>query len=89
MNLANFVVVIKVNMHDAKTHLSAYVARLREGESIVLCRRNTPVAEIRLLPERPVARRPIGLAGGTLTVPASFFEPLPEEILRGFDGGSP
>ena len=80
--------MIKVNMHDAKTHLSAYVARLREGEAIVLCRRNTPVAEIRLLPKRPASRRPIGLAAGTFSVSPSFFEPLPEEVVRGFRGES-
>jgi antitoxin (DNA-binding transcriptional repressor) of toxin-antitoxin stability system len=78
--------MIKVNMHDAKTHLSAYLARLREGESIVLCRRNTPVAEIRLLPEKPASRRPIGLAAGTFNVPPSFFEPLPERVVRSFSG---
>jgi len=80
--------MIKVNMHDAKTHLSAYVARLREGEAIVLCRRNTPVAEIRLLPKRPASRRPIGLAAGTFSVSPRFFEPLPEEVVRGFRGES-
>ena len=82
--LANFLVVMRVNMHDAKTNLSAYVARLREGESIVLCRRNTPVAEIRLLPKQPASRRPIGLAAGSFSVPASFFEPLPEDLVRAF-----
>ena len=84
--LANFLVVIRVNMHDAKTNLSAYVARLREGEAIVLCRRNTPVAEIRLLPKQRVSRRPIGLAAGSFSVPASFFEPLPEDLVRAFGG---
>jgi antitoxin (DNA-binding transcriptional repressor) of toxin-antitoxin stability system len=78
--------MIKVNMHDAKTHLSAYVGRLREGESIVLCRRNTPIAEIRLLPKKPASRRPIGLAAGAFSVPPSFFEPLPEEVVRAFRG---
>lgn len=84
--LANLLVMKRINMHDAKTNLSAYVAGLREGDSIVLCRRNTPVAEIRLLPKPPASRRPIGLAAGTFSVPESFFEPLPEELLRAFSG---
>lgn len=75
-------------MHDAKTNLSAYVARLVEGESIVLCRRNKPVAEIRLLPTQPASRRPIGLATGSFSVPESFFEPLPEDLVRAFSGES-
>lgn len=81
--------MIKTNIHDAKTHLSEYLAKLGEGETILLCKRNKPVAEIRLLPQQSVEMRPIGLAAATFCVPASFFEPLPEEILRSFhcEGG--
>jgi antitoxin (DNA-binding transcriptional repressor) of toxin-antitoxin stability system len=74
----------RVNIHDAKTHLSEYLARLKEGESIILCRRNTPVAEIRLLPDKRTAKRPIGLAKRIFEVPASFFEELPEDIMQSF-----
>ena len=38
---------------------SRYVARLREGETILLCRRNEPGAEIRALPRARNERRPI------------------------------
>ena len=31
--------------------------------------------------------RPIGLAAGEFTVPDDFDDPLPEEILRLFEGG--
>jgi len=78
--------MIKVNMHDAKTHLSAYLARLKGDERIILCKRNAPIAEIRLLPRPNAKRRPIGLAADTFSVPESFFEPLPEETLAGFRG---
>jgi len=33
-----------------------------------------------------VAQRPIGLAKDTFQVPASFFEPLSDEILDAFEG---
>lgn len=66
---------------DAKTHLSAYLARLKGDERIILCKRNAPIAEIRLLPRHNAKRRPIGLAADTFSVPESFFEPLPEETL--------
>lgn len=81
--------MIKTNMHDAKTHLSACLARLHEGEAIVLCKRNTPIAEIRLLPKPQAKKRPIGLAAGTFNVPASFFEQLPEAVLGPFNGENP
>jgi antitoxin (DNA-binding transcriptional repressor) of toxin-antitoxin stability system len=70
-------------MHDAKTHLSRYLAELAPGEALLLCNRNEPVAELRLL-VRKVAKPRIGVAQGEFTVPDSFFEPLPEEILKAF-----
>ena len=78
--------MIRLNMHEAKTHLSRYVARLKEGETIILCRRNEPVAEIRALPSTPSKRRPFGLARGQFTLPSAFFEPLPEEVIASFEG---
>ena len=88
-NLVYKMTMIKLNIHEAKTHLSRYLARLKKGETIVLCRRNTPVAEIRPLPVAPRKRRPIGLARNQFRVPPSFFEPLPEEIIEAFHGQDP
>lgn len=79
-------VMIKLNIHEAKTHLSEYLAKLEEGDTIVLCRHNTPIAEIRPLPVPSKKPRPIGLAKKILQVPESFFEPLPEELLAAFEG---
>ncbi len=78
--------MIKLNIHEAKTHLSKYLARLQKGETILLCKRNQPIAEIRPLPSVPTKKRPIGLAAGKFTVPDSFFEPLSEELLGLFEG---
>lgn len=73
-------------MQEAKTHLSRYLDRVEGGETIVICRRNEPIAEIKPI-RRPRAKpRPLGLAKGAFRVPSSFFEPLPEELLRSFDG---
>lgn len=83
------VTMIKLNIHETKTHLSEYLAKLKPGETILLCKRNTPIAEIRALPQPPREPRPIGLAKGTFHVPKSFFEPLPEEVLVSFEGRNP
>jgi len=85
-NLVHNVPMIKLNIHEAKTHLSRYLAELAAGEVIVLCRRNVPIAEIRALPRPRTEPRPIGLAKGQIEVPADFNEPLPEEILAAFEG---
>lgn len=76
----------KVNMYDAKTHLSEYLAGLGEGETLLICKRNKPVAELRPIPKKRKDSRPIGLAKSAFRVPASFFEPLPDEAVRAFRG---
>lgn len=78
--------MIKINIHEAKTHLSRYLARLAKGETIVLCKRNIPIAEIRPIPPGRKSKRPLGLAKDTFQVPPEFFEPLPLEILDAFSG---
>ncbi|MEK6245758.1 MAG: type II toxin-antitoxin system Phd/YefM family antitoxin [Pseudomonadota bacterium] len=78
----------KFNIHEAKTHLSAILAKLRPGDKVLICRRNTPIAEIRALPASPRKRRPFGLDSGKLTVPPSFFEPLSEDLIKSFEGAS-
>lgn len=78
--------MVKLNIHDAKTHLSRHLAELGEGDVIVLCRRNVPIAEIRLLPQARTSPRPIGLAAGQITVPPEFFDPLPDDLLAAFEG---
>jgi prevent-host-death family protein len=81
--------VVKVNIHEAKTHLSRYLAEVEKGETVLVCRRNEPIAEIRPVKQPRVERRPIGLAAGIFEVPESFFEPLPEDLLDAFSGKGP
>ena len=76
----------RVNIHDAKTNLSRYLAELTPGEALLLCNRNRPVAEIRTLRKKAVRKPRIGVAKGEFTVPESFFEPLPDELLQAFGG---
>jgi len=79
--------MIKLNIHEAKTHLSRYLKNLSNGEVILLCRRNIPIAEIRAVPPERKTHRPIGLAKDKLEIPPSFFDPLPDEIIDSFSGG--
>jgi antitoxin (DNA-binding transcriptional repressor) of toxin-antitoxin stability system len=78
--------MIRLNIHEAKTHLSRYLAKLKKGETIILCKRNEPIAEIRPLPTPPPHKRPVGLAKEQFVVPPQFFEPLPEELTHAFQG---
>ncbi len=78
--------MIKLNIHEAKTHLSRYLALLEKGETLLLCRRNQPIAEIRALPAQRKTPRPIGLGKGTVKIPESFFDSLPDDLLDLFEG---
>ena len=82
--------MIKLNVHEAKTHLSEHLERLESGEEdvVVICRRNEPIAELRALPRRRTTRRPIFRKDPRFTMPKSFFEALPEALLADFDGDS-
>ncbi|MHB8708028.1 MAG: type II toxin-antitoxin system Phd/YefM family antitoxin [Desulfuromonadales bacterium] len=78
--------MITINVHEAKTHLSHYLDEVAKGETVVVCKRNRPLAEIRPLPAPPTAPRPIGLAKGIFSIPATFFEPLPDDVISDFEG---
>jgi len=78
--------MIHLNIHEAKTHLSRYLAELEADDVIVVCKRNVPIAEIRPLPATPDRKHSVGVAKGEFTVPESFFEPLPVDLQDAFDG---
>ena len=67
-----------VNVQEAKTHLSALLARVAAGERIVLSRHGKPIAQ--LVPLDPNPRRQLGFLQGR--VDEAFFEPLPEDELE-------
>lgn len=72
-----------LNVHEAKTQFSRVLDRVEQGETVLLSRRNKVIAEIRpVAPEPPKGKRPIGLMKGQFTVPDSFFDPLPDDLLR-------
>lgn len=64
-----------ININEAKTHLSRYAKRVKAGETIVLCDRNVPFAELRPLPrpKKPGIRR-LGQLKGQCPVGDAFFE---------------
>jgi len=75
----------KVNVYEAKTTLSSLLEAVEAGETVLICRRNVPAAELKRVARPRRVRRPIGLAKG-FRVPAAFFKPLPEPLLRAFEG---
>ena len=64
-----------VNLHELKAHLSALARRVKAGETVIVCERNKPFAELR--PLDPAARRSRpapGLFARDFSVPEDFFD---------------
>jgi prevent-host-death family protein len=75
----------EVNIHQAKTHLSRLLARVAAGEEIVIAKAGKPVA--RLVPFRNAkGKRLLGMDKGLFKVPKDFDAPLPEDVLKSFEG---
>lgn len=73
-----------VTVHAAKTTLSKLIKRAEQGEEIVIARGRHPA--VRLTPLRPPVKREFGLYRGVASIGPEFFEPLPEEELRAWEG---
>jgi len=66
-----------VNTHEAKTHLSKLLERVRQGEKIIIAKAGKPVAVLSPFEEKPQARLP-GIDAGKVIISADFDEPLEE-----------
>jgi antitoxin (DNA-binding transcriptional repressor) of toxin-antitoxin stability system len=66
--------VVRVNVHDAKTHLSRFLADVERGEAVVLCRHNKPIAEIRSLSARRNEPRVFGSDAGNVLIANEFLD---------------
>jgi len=75
--------VAEVSVHEAKTHLSALLARVEAGETIVIARGGKPVA--RLVPLERSTLRIFGLDEGLFEVSDDFDAPLPDDIATAFE----
>jgi prevent-host-death family protein len=80
--------VTTVTIHQAKTQLSKLIAKAEAGEEVVIMRGKQPVA--RLTAVAPQKKKlTFGCMKGKIPhLPNEFFfEPLPEEELRLWEGG--
>jgi prevent-host-death family protein len=73
-----------VNVHEAKTNLSALLKRVEEGEEIIIARAGKPVAQ--LVPAKPNGPFPLGFERGRIKMSDDFDDPLPPELLALFTG---
>ncbi len=80
-----FSAVQMVNIYEAKTKLSKLVELASTGTDVVIARAGKPVARLTTLKDE---KRPIvyGLLQGKGWIADDFNDPLPDDILAGFEG---
>lgn len=73
-----------ITTHEAKTHLSRYLAAIEQGEQFVIARGKKPIALLTPIPEMQVSPRPkVGQTlGPRISVPDSAFAPLTDEEIK-------
>jgi len=74
-----------VNIHEAKSNLSRLVDQAASGNEVVIAKAGKPVAKLVPL-VRPRPQRKPGFLKGKLRIPDDFDAPLPDEVLRAFEG---
>lgn len=77
-----------VTVHHAKTHLSRLIADALAGEEVVISRGSEPVVKlVPVITPKKEPRRP-GRLKGVISFDERFWDPLPEEELRLWEGSN-
>jgi prevent-host-death family protein len=80
----------KVNMHEAKTHLSRLVEEAAAGEAFLICKAGKPMVRVTSIEASESAMalpRRLGLLEGQCSVPDDFDRWGSEAIADLFEGG--
>ena len=79
--------MIMVNIAEAKAKLSEYIEAVSQGEAVVICRHNRPVAELRPIePARVGPRDLTPMFPGETFMTDAFFEPMSTAELHEWEG---
>ncbi|MEO1086212.1 MAG: type II toxin-antitoxin system prevent-host-death family antitoxin [Acidobacteriota bacterium] len=77
----------KVNVHEAKTHLSRLVDKASTGEPFVMTRDGKPLAKVTPI-DAPAEKRRLGFMVGQVSVPDDFDHMAEDEVSSLFGSGS-
>jgi prevent-host-death family protein len=82
----NYNLIVRINVHEAKTRLSRLLELVEQGESVTIARRGKPVADL------VKARRtgfPVGIAVGDPLVPTGddWWKPMSDNEVEGWMHG--
>lgn len=75
-----------INIHAAKTQLSALIEQVEAGEVITIARAGKPVALLTPIPNTDMTPRKLGMLAGRFEMPKNFDDLYAEEIQALFEG---
>ena len=76
---------MNVTVDDLQRDPLQYLRRVEAGETIIIVSQDKAIAELKPITTNNQLR-PFGLCAGEFTVPDDFDDPLPEDMLRAFEG---
>jgi prevent-host-death family protein len=74
-----------INIHEAKTHFSSLLKKVRAGKEMVIAKAGKPVAKLVPIKSVKVVRKP-GLLKGKIKIASDFDAPLPARLRGAFEG---
>lgn len=75
-----------VSIEEIKKDFLNWFKKVEAGEKVIILKSNKPLAEIIPLQFNNTELRPIGLCKGDFIVPDDFDSPLPEKVIKQFEG---
>jgi prevent-host-death family protein len=78
----------RVNIHEAKMHLSRLVKEAAKGREIVIAIAGKPAARLVPLEAAPAKKRKPGRLKGNIRITGDFDAPLRDDLLKEFNTGS-
>lgn len=73
--------MLKVNIHEAKTHLSRLLVKVADGEEVIIARNGEPVAKLVAITQ-PSKKRVLGQYKGEIWISDDFDDPVDPETWR-------
>ncbi|HEY2093298.1 MAG TPA: type II toxin-antitoxin system prevent-host-death family antitoxin [Thermoanaerobaculia bacterium] len=73
--------MIEVNIHEAKTQLSRLIAKVEQGEEVIIARAGEPVAKL-IRADQPKRSRKLGEYAGKIWIADDFDAPLDPETFE-------
>lgn len=78
--------MITITVDEIQRDVLGYLQRAEGGETVVVVQGGKAVAELNPVGTNARQPRPFGLCAGEFQVPDDFDAPLPDEIVRRFEG---